>query len=84
MTQINPEVLPPFVVEPDPLTPEQNLANLRMIRDRLLAASDWMAVQDRTMTQEEIDYRQALRDITEHYDNLDDAVFPVLGGSNAE
>jgi len=84
MTEINPEVLPPFTVEPDPLTPEQNLESLRMVRNQLLDASDWMAVQDRTMTQAEIDYRQALRDITEHYNSLEDAVFPVLGGSNGE
>lgn len=32
-------------------------------RNRLLAETDWWAVADRTMTQEEIDYRQALRDI---------------------
>ena len=33
-------------------------------RDRLLASTDWWAVADRTMTQAERDYRQALRDIT--------------------
>ena len=35
----------------------------RMKRDDLLAETDWWAVSDRTMTQAEIDYRQALRDV---------------------
>lgn len=35
----------------------------RIIRDALLTDSDWMASQDRTMTQAEKDYRQALRDV---------------------
>ena len=37
--------------------------NVREQRDRYLAETDWWAVADRTMTQAEIDYRQALRDI---------------------
>lgn len=36
---------------------------LRFIRNELLAQSDWMAVADRVMTQAQIDYRQALRDL---------------------
>jgi hypothetical protein len=36
---------------------------LRQQRNRLLQQSDWMAVADRTMTQAQIDYRQALRDL---------------------
>ena len=32
-------------------------------RTLALQASDWMAVQDRTMTQEQRDYRTALREI---------------------
>lgn len=35
----------------------------RSKRDSLLAETDWWAVADRTMTQAEIDYRQALRDV---------------------
>ena len=35
----------------------------RKQRDALLAETDWWAVADRTMTQAEIDYRQALRDV---------------------
>ena len=52
------------VPEPDP-TPEPIPAmdQLRMRRNSLLYQSDWMAVSDRTMTQAQIDYRQALRDL---------------------
>lgn len=35
----------------------------RKIRNELLAETDWWAMGDRTMTQAEIDYRQALRDV---------------------
>ena len=38
-------------------------AEMEKIRQPLLAETDWWAVQDRTMTQAEKDYRQALRDI---------------------
>lgn len=37
---------------------------VRKQRNDLLAVTDWWAVQDRTMTQAERDYRQALRDLT--------------------
>lgn len=45
---------------------------LRQQRNQLLAQSDWMAVSDRTMTQSQIDYRQALRDITTQTPSLDE------------
>jgi len=46
---------------------------LRQQRNQLLAKSDWMAVSDRTMTQAQIDYRQALRDLPATADpQLDD------------
>ena len=38
-------------------------ASVRLLRDEILAETDWWAVADRTMTQAEIDYRQALRDV---------------------
>jgi hypothetical protein len=41
---------------------------LRIQRNQLLAQSDWMAVADRTMTQAQIDYRQALRNLPETAD----------------
>lgn len=64
------------------MTAEQKL---RFIRDQLLAATDWMAVSDRTMTQAQIDYRQALRDLPETADpqldengNLTNVTWPSL------
>ena len=36
---------------------------LRIQRNQLLAQTDWMALSDRTMTEAQIDYRQALRDL---------------------
>ena len=36
---------------------------LRIQRNQLLAQTDWMALSDRTMTDAQIDYRQALRDL---------------------
>jgi len=44
-------------------TPEGMAISERAERDRRLLATDWMASSDRTMTQAEIDYRQALRDV---------------------
>ena len=37
---------------------------LRIERDKRIAKTDWWASSDRTMTPEQIAYRQALRDIT--------------------
>ena len=45
------------------LTAAEPLRLLRQQRNQLLQQSDWMAVADRTMTQAQIDYRQALRDL---------------------
>ena len=41
---------------------------VRRQRNQLLDASDWRAMKDRTLPNEWRDYRQALRDITEHPD----------------
>lgn len=49
---------------------------LREERNNKLAETDWWASSDRTMTQAQIDYRQALRDITNSYNNLNDVVWP--------
>ena len=56
---------------------EIKLMELRWERNNRLEDTDWWAVSDRTMTQEQIAYRQALRDITLSYSSLDEAVFPV-------
>jgi len=59
------------IVKKAELESAEPLRQLRQQRNRLLAQSDWMAVSDRTMTQAQIDYRQALRDITTQTPSLD-------------
>lgn len=49
---------------------------LRVERDKRLSQTDWWAVADRTMTEAQTAYRQALRDITQHYQSLDEVVWP--------
>jgi hypothetical protein len=48
---------------------------IRLYRNKLLTETDWWALQDQTITQQQIDYRKALRDITTS--NIEDVVFPV-------
>ena len=59
------------------LTAAEPMKKLRAERDRLIAATDWWASSDLTMTAEQTAYRQALRDITEDYSSLDDVVWPT-------
>lgn len=49
----------------------------RNIRDNLLAETDWWAVTDRTMTQQQIDYRQALRDVPSQSGFPSSIIWPV-------
>ena len=56
--------------------PAHNLASLRAERDAMLKETDWWVLPDRTPTQEQLDYRQALRDITNTYTSLDDVIWP--------
>ena len=58
------------------LTAAEPLAALRAERDRLIAATDWWASSDLTMTDAQTEYRQALRDITETFQNLDSVIWP--------
>lgn len=58
------------------LITEKPLRFLREERDRRLVASDWMVLPDRTPTQAQLDYRQALRDITNTCTSLNDVVWP--------
>lgn len=51
--------------------------NIRSKRNELLAETDWWAVQDRTMSQAEVDYRQALRDITDQESFPDGVDWPT-------
>ena len=51
----------------------------RVQREGLLGETDWWAVSDRTMTDDQIAYRQALRDIPTHanWPNLNDEDWPT-------
>ena len=63
--------------EPDPRYLTKTMM-LRDERDRRLRETDHWAYQDRpTMTDEQIAYRQALRDITDTYDSINDVVWPT-------
>jgi hypothetical protein len=54
------------------------LNQLRTERNRLIAETDWWGASDTpTMTSAQTAYRQALRDITDTYSNLDDVVWPT-------
>lgn len=70
-----------------PLPKEVTRAVVMATRNHALKVSDWMAVSDRTMTQEQIDYRQALRDITSQtafaegrYDDIEWPTKPIDPG----
>ena len=65
------------VAKRDALIAAEPLKQLRAERDRLIAATDWWASSDLTMTAEQTAYRQALRDITDTYTSLDDVVWPT-------
>lgn len=59
------------------LVTEKPLQELREERNRRLIESDWMVLPDRTATQAQLDYRQALRDITNSSTSLDDVTWPT-------
>ena len=56
---------------------ESKLENIRMIRNGLLADTDWMANSDVTMSDEWKAYRQALRDIPQQSGFPNDVTFPT-------
>ena len=58
------------------LTAAEPMKELRAERDRMIAATDWWASSDLTMTDAQKSYRQALRDITKDYTSLDDVKWP--------
>ena len=65
------------VAKRDELIAAEPMKLLRAERDRLIAATDWWAGSDRTMTAEQTAYRQALRDLTESATSLDDVTWPT-------
>lgn len=52
-------------------------AEVRSKRDGLIASTDWWALSDNTMTQAQIDYRQALRDIPQQAGFPHDVTWPT-------
>ena len=46
---------------------------VRAERNQALADSDWRAVSDRTISQDWIDYRTALRDLPQNFESANDA-----------
>lgn len=56
---------------------DRNLAALRAERDQRLAETDYLALSDNTLSAEMTTYRQALRDITDTYSDLDTVVWPT-------
>jgi hypothetical protein len=58
---------------------DNTAANNRAERDARLAATDYLALSDNTLSTEMATYRQALRDITAHsnWPNLEDADWPT-------
>jgi hypothetical protein len=53
------------------------MEQLRHMRNQKLSATDWWVLPDRTATDEQLAYRQALRDITDQYTSLGDVVWPT-------
>lgn len=61
----------------DEFTPsiEEQISDLRYVRNALLTESDRFILAGNP-SQEILDYRQALRDLTENFTSLDDVVYP--------
>jgi hypothetical protein len=51
---------------------DRAMSELRQKRDRLLAATDYLALSDQTLSAEMSAYRQALRDITNGLTTVED------------
>lgn len=57
---------------------DANMAELRHERNKRLAETDhWMFSDTPDVTQGQLDYRQALRDVTISYNSLDNVVWPT-------
>ena len=67
LTWLSSDIPKPTILEVEAKIVELKAAEpmrlLRIERDRLIAETDWWAVADRTMTDEQLAYRQALRDL---------------------
>ena len=59
---------------------DRKMSEIRQERDRLIAATDYLALSDQTLSEAMATYRQELRDITEGVTTLEQAnavVFPT-------
>ena len=67
-------------VEIDSGTHEVSWDQVRSARNQALAASDWRALKDVTLTTAWRDYRSALRDLPGNHDTANDAAdnWPVM------
>tara|TARA_B110000858_G_C17732647_1_gene440914 strand:- start:39 stop:428 length:390 start_codon:yes stop_codon:yes gene_type:complete len=70
------EDIPAPEADPDD-EPVDPAVTARAERDGLIAATDWWALSDRTMTAEQTAYRQALRDITDQADFPTNITWPT-------
>lgn len=70
LDSLSPEELSEYIKQSD-------LNSLREERDRRLEKTDWWVLPDNNPTQDQLDYRQALRDITKTYNSLTGVVWPV-------
>jgi len=61
------------------LTTAEPLRLLRLERDKRLLDTDWWGVSDRTITDAETTYRQALRDLPANTDDPANPSWPELG-----
>ena len=63
----------------DEAVTRKNIAELRAVRNAKLAETDWTQSRDVTLTNDAAwqTYRQALRDITDTYSDLDSVVWPT-------
>lgn len=73
------EQLDALETEATALDNEGSLDELRAVRDSKLAETDWTQSRDVTLTNDAdwATYRQALRDITDTYSDLDSVVWPT-------
>lgn len=62
--------------EIEQMVADSDLNELREQRNFRLQETDWWVMPDRTATQAQLDYRQALRDITDNYSNTLEVVWP--------
>jgi len=62
--------------------PVEQMKELRLRRNQLLAETDYLALADSTLTDEMRDYRQALRDLPANTVDPANPVWPVKPGGN--